>query len=55
MSQLGLLLRSAGIFSLMLLGDERAKLTEGKCYLLDNQQRKVLKTRAEQDIQNLLL
>ena len=54
-SQLNDLFRSAGIYSFMLLGEDRAKLTGGKCYVLDAGQGNVLKTVSESDIRNVLL
>ena len=53
--QLNDLFRIAGIYSFMLLGEDRAKLTGGKCYVLDDGQRNDLKTVSESEVRNVLL
>ena len=48
-------LRSAGIYSLLILNKDRANITEDKCIELDNIQRKIIETVADNQPQNIFL
>ena len=54
-SEINDILRAAGIYSVLIMSQDRAELTEGKYVILDNKQREIIDQVTEKKPQNVIL
>jgi len=54
-SELNDLFRSSGIYSYVIMRNDREKISGGRCFMLDHEQRDALKTYIEKKLRNLFL
>ena len=54
-SDLNDVLRSAGIYTLLIMSEERAQITEGRYVILDDRQKEIVETVSENNTKNVFL